>query len=276
MRKVFGCAAILWLLPAALFAQTTSQEKIARGQYIFSIDGGCGCHNPEAQPRNAGGTKRENANVIVFTPNITPDPKTGIGAWSDKQVMDAFRFGKRPDGQQLSMGHPYYYFSGMADEDAEALVAFLRSVPPQERSYPPREIKKPPAPIDFPPPPAKAPASGLERGRYLVQHVGKCNYCHGAPREDVPDMSKYLAGRMDGARVVPNLTPDPEAGIGKWSADDIVNFLRSGVRPDGSNAGSLMANLLRDGLKNITPEDARAVALYLKSVPPNPNRPGAK
>ena len=263
----------LLISPASLFSQAYPLEKVARGQYIFSVEGGCGCHNPQGEPRNVGGNKRENPYVLVFSPNLTPDPETGIGSWTDKQVIDAFRLGTRPDGKQLSMGHPYYYFSGMADEDAEALIAYLRSLPAVKRAYPPRQVKKAVPVYDLPSPPAAAPASGAERGKYLVQHVGKCNYCHGSPYENPPDMSKYLAGRRDPTRLQPNITPDPETGIGTWSVDDIVKFLRTGIRPDGSKAGSIMANLIRDGFKNITEEDARLMAQYLKSVPPVKNTP---
>ncbi|MBI2211194.1 MAG: c-type cytochrome [Deltaproteobacteria bacterium] len=272
-RKVFLVLSLILVSPVSLMAQGYAPAKVARGLYIFSVEGGCGCHNPEGQPANVGGAKRENPYVLVFAPNITPDPETGIGSWSDKQVIDAFRFGKRPDGQQLSMGHPYYYFSGMADEDAEALVAYLRSLPPVKRSYPPRVVKKSVPVYDLPTPPVKSPSDGTERGRYLAERVGKCNYCHGAPYESPPDMSKYLAGRKDPARLNPNITPDVETGIGKWSVDEIAHFLRTGARPDGSQAGSIMANLIKKGLKDITPEDARAIALYLKSVPPVKNKP---
>ena len=271
--KILFVLSLILVSPVPLMAQAYTPEKITRGQYIFSVEGGCGCHNPQGQPANVGGAKRENPYVLVFSPNITPDVETGIGGWSDKQVMDAFRFGKRPDGQQLSMGHPYYYFSGMADEDAGALVAYLRSIPAVKRPYQPRQVKKPVPVYDLPSPPATAPTEGMERGKYLTQHVGKCNYCHGSPYESPPDMSKYLAGRKDPTRLNPNITPDPETGIGNWSVEDIVKFLRTGIRPDGSKADSIMANLIRDGLKDITPEDARLIALYLKSVPPVKNRP---
>jgi len=274
MREIFFLTGLILLSPAWLFAQTYSPDKVARGQYIFHMEGGCGCHNPQGEPANVGGNKRENPYVLVFSPNLTPDPETGIGSWTDKQVIDAFRLGKRPDGQQLSMGHPYYYFSGMADEDAEALVAYLRSLPPVKRSYPPRQVKKPvPLYNNLSSPPRTAPTAGMERGIYLVQHVGKCNYCHGSPYESPPDMSKYLAGRKDPTRLNPNITPDPETGIGNWSEEDIVKFLRTGVRPDGERAGSIMANLIRDGLKNITQEDARLIAQYIKLVPPVKHRP---
>ncbi|MGH7768421.1 MAG: c-type cytochrome [Candidatus Binatia bacterium] len=274
MTRFFLCAGLLLLSPAYLFGQTYPPDKVARGQYIFHVEGGCGCHNPQGEPANVGGNKRENPYVLVFSPNLTPDPETGIGSWSDKQVIDAFRLGKRPDGQQLSMGHPYYYFSGMADEDAEALVAYLRSMPPVKRSYPPRQVKKPVPVYDLSTlPPAKAPTSGIERSKYLVQHVGKCNYCHGSPYESPPDMSKYLAGRKDPTRLNPNITPDPETGIGGWSEDDIIKFLRTGVRPDGGKAGSIMANLIRDGFKNMTQDDVTLIAQYLKSVPAVKNTP---
>jgi mono/diheme cytochrome c family protein len=273
MREILFLTGLILLSPTWLIAQTYPPDKVARGQYIFHMEGGCGCHNPPNEPANVGGAKRENPYVLVFSPNLTPDPETGIGGWSDKQVIDAFRLGKRPGGQQLSMGHPYYYFAGMADEDAEALVAYLRSMPPVKRAYPPRQVKKPVPVYELTSAPAKAPTAGMDRAKYLVQHVGKCNYCHGSPYESPPDMSKYLAGRKDPTRLNPNITPDPETGIGNWSVEDVVRFLRTGVRPDGGKAGSIMANLIRDGFKSMTQDDARLIAQYIKSVPPVKHRP---
>lgn len=179
---------------------------------------------------------------------------------------------------------PYPAFSGMADEDVEALVAYLRSLPPVAQENKPHEVKLPfSGPLMriwrwlfFSPDaaPRQAPESGVERGKYIVKHVAHCVECH-TPRTAIGalDRSLYLAGNAEGVdnEVVPNITPDKETGIGDWSERDIVDLLHTGFKPNADNVQGLMA-LLIDGLplgyKDMTREDAMAVATYLKSIPP--------
>ena len=118
--------------PAAL-----SKELIARGKYVFGVAAGCGCHTEPkkvATELNAGGRKYEGPFGTVYSTNITPDPETGIGKWTDDQVITAIRAGRRPNGERLIPVHPYPTFNGMAEEDLRAVVAYLRSVPPVRRA----------------------------------------------------------------------------------------------------------------------------------------------
>jgi mono/diheme cytochrome c family protein len=227
----------------------------------------------------------------VFAANITPDRQTGIGTWTDEQIITAIRLGRRPNGERLLPVHPFTVFNGMAEEDLKAVVAFLRTTPPVNRANQPKKITMPLfesvflptwlaafAPKETPPP--KAPTSGTARGEYLVRAVGHCGECH-SPRTMTmaTDNSRFLAGNPKGPedQAMPNITPDPDTGIGKWSVDEIADYLGSGNKPDGDVAGGLMAEVIDGtlaGYKDLTQADRVAIAQYLKSIPPIRNKIG--
>ena len=178
--------AAAWL--AATLAVCEAND-IERGRYIFGATGGCGCHTVTGQPVNSGGRRYDGPFGTVYASNITPDPRTGIGGWTDEQIITATRLGLRPNGQRLIPVHPYTAFSGMAGEDLRALTAFLRTVPPVNRPTPRKRITVPFFESVFLPawlaafapretPPRTAPTTGLARGEYLVQAVGHCGECH--------------------------------------------------------------------------------------------------
>ena len=273
----------------AMGASATPAE-IARGKYIFGATGGCGCHtesgNPP-KPPNSGGRKYEGPFGTAYSSNITPDPKTGIGNWTDEQIIAAIRLGRRPNGERLVPVHPFTVFNGMAAEDLKALVAFLRTVKPVNRQIPPKKlvplfesIALPAWLAAFAPresPPAAVPTSGVSRGEYLVRAVAHCGECH-SPRTltQATDNSRFLGGNArhpEGA--MPNVTPDHETGIGKWSEEEIAEYLVSGNKPDGDVAGGLMAEVIEGnlaGYKDMTKADLLAIAKYLKTIPPVKNR----
>ena len=133
--------ALLLLSPALLSqsaaAQPPSAAEIARGKYIFGATGGCGCHTVPKQPVNAGGRKYDGPFGTVYSSNITPDRETGIGGWTDEQIITAIRLGRRSNGERLLPVHPYTVFNGMGAEDLKALVAFLRTLPAVKRANQP-------------------------------------------------------------------------------------------------------------------------------------------
>src|SRR5262245_5728751 len=154
---------------------TAGRDAVARGKYVFGAAGGCGCHTEKDQPVNSGGRKYDGPFGSVYSSNITPDRQTGIGDWTDDQIITAIRLGRRPNGERLIPVHPYPVFNGMAEGDLRALVAFLRSLPPVNRANTPRKITMPLfetvllptwlaafAPRETPP--ATAPTAGVARG----------------------------------------------------------------------------------------------------------------
>ena len=266
----------------------TEKELVAKGQYIFAVAGGCACHSVPKETPNAGGRAFPIPFGTVYSTNITQDKETGLGNWTDQQIYDAMVKGIRPDGSRILPVMPYEGYSGMAQEDIKALIAYLRTLKPVKKATPLLKVWMPFArslgtPLylkvfgRFSTPLARAPRSGMERGRYLVEHVSLCGDCH-TPRNSigVPNRTLYLAGASKKigplGQAVPNLTPDKETGIGDWKREDIVEVLLTGTKPDLDNIQGLMAEVIEHGYKSMTKEDALAIADYLKSVPPIKNK----
>jgi mono/diheme cytochrome c family protein len=285
------CLLVGWISTATAQGTPASATELARGKYVFGATGGCGCHTVPKGPANAGGRKYEGPFGTVYATNITPDPKTGIGSWTDEQIITAIRLGRRPNGERLLPVHPFTVFNGMAEEDLKALTAFLRTVKPVNRPNQAKKITVPLfesvflpawlaafAPKETPPP--KAPTSGQARGEYLVRAVGHCGECH-TPRTMTmaTDNSRFLGGTPKGPedQAMPNITPDRDTGIGKWSVEEIADYLGSGNKPDGDVAGGLMLEVIEGtlaGYKDLTRADLLAIAQYLKSIPAVRNKIG--
>jgi len=275
---------LVLLVPATFSeAATPLSDLVAKGKYVFGAAGGCGCHTEPKGPVNAGGRRFDGPFGTVYSSNITPDRQTGIGGWTDDQIITAIRLGRRPNGERLIPVHPYPVFNGMAEEDLRALVAYLRTVPPVNRPNKPKQITVPLfesvflpawlaafAPRETPPP--TAPTSGVARGEYLVRAVSHCGECH-TPRgvTHATDNSRFLAGNPKGldGDPVPNITSDGDTGL-KWSEEQIATFLGSGNKPDGDMAGGLMGEVIQGtsaGFRDLTKEDRLAIARFLKTIP---------
>ena len=279
------------LLLIASDAEAQTREQIARGKYVFGAAAGCGCHTVPKQALNAGGRKYDGPFGTVYSSNITPDPATGIGKWTDEQIITATRAGRRPNGERLIPVHPYTVFNGMAEQDLKDVVVYLRSVPPVNRATPAKKISVPLFESVFLPawlatfaavetPPKSAATSGVARGEYLTRAVSHCGECH-TPRTMTMavDNTRFLAGNPKGkgpeGSAVPNITPDRETGLGSWSEEQITDYLETGNKPDGDVAGGLMAEVIQGssaGFKDLTKADRQAIAKYLKSIPPIKNK----
>ena len=187
-------------------AQSGNKELVAKGQYIFALAGGCACHTVPKGPLNAGGRAFPIPFGTVYSTNITQDKETGLGSWTDQQIRDAIVKGIRRDGRRIIPVMPYEAYSGMAQEDLTALIAYLRTLKPVKKATPELKSWMPLTrtlgiPVylmvfgRFSDSPALAPQKDIERGRYLVEHVSLCGDCH-TPRNfiGVPNRSLYLAG----------------------------------------------------------------------------------
>ena len=289
---LIGTLAALMLPLFVLLAHAASPAEIARGKYVFGATGGCGCHTNKKEAVNSGGRRYDGPFGTVYSSNITPDKDTGIGGWTDEQIIAAIRVGRRPNGERLLPVHPFTVFNGMAEEDLRAVVAYLRTVPPVKRATPPKKITVPLfesvflpawlaafAPKETPPP--TAPTTGVARGEYLVRAVGHCGECH-TPRTVTmaTDNSRFLAGNPKGkgpeGEEVLNITPDKDTGL-RWSVQEIADYLATGNKPDGDVAGSLMGEVIQGttaGYRDLTQADRLAIAQYLKSIPAVKNKIG--
>jgi mono/diheme cytochrome c family protein len=263
-----------------------TEGDAARGERVFALAGGCGCHTPEKGPAGAGGVEIETPFGTFYSTNVTSDPTHGIGAWSDEEIARAIRSGTLRDGAVEAPVMPYPLYAGMADDDLRDLIAYLRTLPPAAVENRPHEVDLPLPRLAFrawrmlfagsTERPEAAPADGVARGRYLTDHVSICGDCH-TPRTRLGalDAALYLAGTAQGpnGERVPNVTTDDATGIGKWSADEIVSLLQLGMKPDFDNVQGSMAEVI-DGIAGApgygkAPEsDLQAIAAYVKTVPP--------
>ncbi|MCB8945253.1 MAG: cytochrome c [Ardenticatenaceae bacterium] len=280
----------LVLLPTAnLEAKKAGQydDPIQQGEYIAYIAGCVSCHsreNPETgefipETLFAGGNPFDLGPLgIVFSKNLTSDPETGLGNWSDEEIKTAVRTGISPDGLHLFPVMPYPLYNGMAESDLDALVAFLRTLPPVNNPLPRDQILPPEA---LPQLPIRAdiiapePADTAARANYLFAGVLPCADCHTPIDQETgaPIPSLYLSGGQPfegpwGIIYGGNITPDDETGIGTWSDEDIKRIFHSGVRPDGRQ---VVLMPWRD-FQPLTDEDLDAVVYYLRNIVPAVNR----
>ncbi len=268
--------------------EISAAQQVARGQYIFALAGGCACHTPPKGTPYAGGRAFPIPFGTVYSTNITQDKETGLGNWTDQQIRDAIVKGLRPDRRRIVPVMPYEAYSGMAADDLAALIAYLKTLKPVKKTTPPLKTWVPflrslAVPLwlrffgRFSQPVSTAPKDGIERGRYLVEHVSLCSDCH-TPRNfiGVSNRAFYLAGANEKigplGEEVPNITPDKETGIREWKREDIAELILTGNKPDGDSVGRLMAEVIEHGFKNMTKQDALALADYLKSIPAIKNK----
>ena len=274
------------LVASRVVAPAQADDIVAKGQYIFALSGGCACHSPPKGTPHAGGREFPIPMAKIYSTNLTADKVTGLGGWSDQQIRDAMVKGIRSNGEPLIPAMPYEAYSGMAEEDLRALIAYLRTIKPVRKENPREKFhvslfRPLVTPLwlklfgRFSTPPSNAPKNGVERGRYLIEHVSLCGDCH-TPRNFlmVPNRSLYLAGNRKGpfGEEIPNITPDKETGIGDWSRNDIAELLLTGTKPDLDIVQGLMAEVNEAGYKNMKKEDALAIADYLKSIPAIKNK----
>lgn len=271
---------------AAVSVQTVNAQSkealLKRGAYLMNGPVACAnCHTPRAPDFSflpgkdfAGGFKIIDSGFEVYSANITPDKETGIGSWTDAQIITAIRTGKSREGKIIFPPMPVPTYNNMSDQDVRAIVAFLRTVKPVHNEVPESKYKMPQQAM----PPAKGrpapPASNkVAYGGYIVNALAHCFECHTGPDANgAPDFEHLRgAGGMlitlaPGATVRPaNITSDPETGIGKWSDADIKKALTQGVRPDGRHLAPPMPYPF---FKNMTDQDIDAVIAYLRTVPP--------
>jgi mono/diheme cytochrome c family protein len=263
-------------------AASAADPDPARGELIFNIGGCTSCHTAKGGQVLAGGDPLVTPFGSFYPPNITPDPDTGIGKWSEADFGRAMRNGRGPDGSPLYPAFPYTSYTRITDEDLAALWAYLRSLPPVRKPSQPHQLSFPYnmraslnvwqdlffEPGRFQPDPGHDAV--WNRGAYLVEGPGHCQECH-TPRGFMGQLQRdrAFAGAPNpsGKGKIPNITSDPDVGIGKWSQDDVVTALTLGMLPDGDFLGQQMAEVVRNSTGKLPKEDVAAIATYIKSLP---------
>lgn len=277
--------------PAPDMKAPSTPEAIERGRYLVEAMSGCAaCHSPvdESRPGDFPQANLKFAGRVfpaeagfpgtIVAPNLTPDRDTGIGAWTDGEVVRAIREGVSRDGRPLFPFMNYLEYRRFSDDDALAVVAYLRTQPPIRRDAGRTKLNFPvnvmirmaPQPLDGPPP--GLPASGVERGRVMLK-VMLCGDCH-TPMDDRGNRlaDKDLAGGMRfagpfGEVYAANITSHPSAGIGAYSDDDLKRVFREGK----NRAGRALWVMPWSVTKNLTDADLEALIAALREIPGNPN-----
>jgi mono/diheme cytochrome c family protein len=257
-----------------------SADPVERGRYL-AIAGDCrSCHtNPGGQPF-AGARPIRTPFGIIYSANITPDAKTGIGRWTEADFYRAVHNGIAHGGKNLYPVFPYTYFTRMSRSDVDSIWAYLQTLPPTYQVKPPNRL---PFPLNirfllnlwnalyFHPGEFRAnPAMSAEwnRGAYIVWGPGHCGACHTRKNFLGADRNGHAlqGGNLDNW-VALDLTGDPRRGLASWSEGDIVEYLRSGRNARAAASGS-MQEVVYESTSRMSDPDLAAIAAYLKNLPP--------
>jgi mono/diheme cytochrome c family protein len=257
---------------------------LERGRYLIEVVAFCGACHTTRDPRGAlvagmeqaGGRTFEERGFRAVAPNITPDLETGIGRWTDAQIADAIRNGRRPDGSLIGPPMPVESYRGIADGDLAAMVAYLRSVPPvrhavTERSRYPFALVSHGAPVtSVAAPPADDP---VRRGEYVAVALAHCMDCHsGQVSEGRRDPARAGATGLVlegpwGVVVARNISSHAELGVGRWTDDQIIGAITRGVSADGRRLAPPMGGRAPVWAR-IAPADLRDLVSYIRALAP--------
>ena len=275
-------AALAQPAPGEVTPASAHQPSISRGHYLAIAADCAACHtNGRDGHFLAGGYAISSPMGNIYSTNITPSKKYGIGNYTLEQFSQALRHGVRADGAQLYPAMPYDAYNRLTDEDVKSLYTYIMT-----------EVK----PVDAPAPKTQLPfpfsvraslgiwkiAARIEgkpyvfdhshnddwnRGKYLVDELAHCGTCH-TPRNMLlaPVQSAYLGGADIGSWRAPNITNDPVSGIGAWSDQDLFQYLKTG-RTAHARAAGPMAEAIEHSLQHLPDADISAIITYLRSVP---------
>lgn len=263
---------------AALADSTDLADRVINGRYQAVLGDCAACHTKAGGQPFAGGEPLQTPFGALVPPNITPDNETGIGNWSETDFIQMMKTGIGHDGIRLYPAMPYPAYSKMSDRDLSDMWAYLTTLQPVKNKVIANQL---PFPLNIrlsmlgwnllnfdPEPfvPDDKQTVEWNRGAYLVQGPGHCGTCHspksllGADKD-----SQFLQGASLQGWYAPNITGNPHIGIGSWSEDDIVTYLKTGST-DKTIASGPMAEAIVQSTSQMKDGDLQAIAVYLKSV----------
>ncbi|MBK1838743.1 cytochrome c [Azospirillum sp. YIM B02556] len=277
---VAAAAALLFAaVPSILSAPARADDQdfalIERGRYVATTADCVACHSLPSGKPYAGGSALQTPFGTLVAPNITPDRGTGIGNWTEEDLRRTLREGIGRGGKRLYPAMPYPAYTRMTDDDIRALWAYLRTLEPVSNAV---EANQLPFPfnirllmagwnlLNFEPEPFKPdPQKSAEwnRGAYLVQALGHCGTCH-TPKTmlGADDTGRALQGANLQAWYAPSITADKRQGIGGWTADQLVAYLKTGANHQSLASGP-MAEEIQNSSSRMTDADLKAIAAYL-------------
>lgn len=255
---------------------------VQRGEYLARAADCFSCHSEPGQPPFSGGAALSTPFGKLYAPNITPDPKTGIGNWTAEDFAKALREGVNRHGEALYPAMPYESYTQLTDPDVAALWAFMRSVPAVRRASRPNTLRFPmnlragvavwqaaffhPGRFEA----ESAKSAPWNRGAYLVNALGHCSACH-TPRNSA--MALQESQGLSGARIenwyAPDIRSDALSRLAGRSVDDLARLLKTGTGPGNVVLAGPMQEVVHDSLRHLTDADLHAMAVFLKDQPPS-------
>jgi mono/diheme cytochrome c family protein len=277
MRRSLVTAIFLVASSSVTFAQDTQNfDRIERGRYLSVLGDCAACHTAPGSQPFAGGLALQTPFGKLVAPNITPDRETGIGDMTDDEFVAALHDGRGHNGARLYPAMPYPAYTKMTDDDVLAMRAYFATVAPASNRVIANQL---PFPfnirlamvfwnaLNFTPDryqPNAQKSSEWNRGAYIVEGAAHCGTCHtpktvlGGDKND-----QALAGATLQGWFAPNITTDSHKGIGGWSKDDLVQYLKTGTN-NWTLASGPMAEAVTHSTSRMTDEDISAIATYLK------------
>jgi mono/diheme cytochrome c family protein len=283
-----GVAAYVWLTrpdpspgtAPMLHGALATAPQIVRGEYLARAADCVACHTVAGGKPFAGGLPFKLPFGTLYSSNITADKKTGIGNWSDDDFVRALHEGVRHDGQRLYPAFPYTSYSLLSRDDVLAIKAYLFSLPTVEQATPEPGLS---FPFNqrwamgfwnaaffrserFKPSTDKS--AEWNRGAYMAIGLAHCAECH-TPRNIgfALEHRNELAGAIINGWQAPNITSDPEHGIGKWTDADLYQYLRFGHAAGHGPASGPMGEAVDNSLQYLDPQDTKDLITYLRSIP---------
>jgi mono/diheme cytochrome c family protein len=277
--------------PTGVPADFQGADALAQGRYL-AVAADCeACHSMDGGTPFAGGRPFKTDFGTIYSPNITPDPETGIGSWSDADFLRAVHDGIAKDSTRLYPAFPFASYTYLTDEDVLAIKAYLFSLPAVKNTAPETKLRWPYSQRGlmaiwskfynpgkrFVPVADQSPV--WNRGAYLAEALGHCGECH-TPRTALQALNnkrKFAGGMAEGWRAY-NLSSDMASGIGTWKAEDLEQYLKTGHSADRGSAFGPMAQAVHLSFQKLTPSDVTAIVTYVRSVPPvsTPDLPAPK
>lgn len=278
-KRLAIAAAVLAMaaMPALRSAQADDQDfaLIERGRYVAVAADCVACHSLPGGKPYAGGSPLYTPFGTLVAPNITPDRETGIGNWTEEDLRRTLREGIGRGGKRLYPAMPYPAYTRMTDDDIRALWTYLRTLEPVSNAV---EANQLPFPFNirllmagwnllnfeperFKPDPDKSPE--WNRGAYLVQSLGHCGTCH-TPKTmlGADDTDRALQGANLQGWYAPAIAADPRQGIGDWTTDQLVAYLKTGANHQTLASGP-MAEAIQNSTSKLTDADLQSIAAYL-------------
>jgi mono/diheme cytochrome c family protein len=277
--KRFGLGAIALVLIVVGAVAARAEAPIERGRYLVDTLMTChNCHTPigpngrEFDKALSGGLRFDEPPFDVTASNITPDKETGIGSWSEADLKTFMTTGVRPNGVAVAVVMPTAFYKILTERDLDAIVAYLRSVPPVKNQVPTPVYKmalKPPVVPNAEKPMSEADLGDkLKRGFYLTT-ISHCMECHTPLGPRGRDFSKLGTGGFKfkgpwGESVSPNITSHKDKGLGAWTDEEIKRAVTQGISRNGSKLKPPMGYPF---YAKMTADDLDAIIAYLRTVP---------